>query len=251
MNTHQNKVAVVTGGTSGIGFETALELARGGARVFITGRDAERGDSAVAKAAESNVELTFVQHDAADEAQTQALFETVRQTTGRLDALIVNHGTLGNPAPVADQPASDFSSVLAVNTTGAFLAAKYALGLMGKGGSIVFVSSTVGQRVHFPGMSAYAASKAALVALSSALALEVAPLGIRSNVLTPGGVDTPMFRSTMGATPESASHVASLHALGRVADPSEIARAASFLASDDSSFVTGSVLTADGGMSIS
>jgi len=250
MKRFEGKVAVVTGGTSGIGYATALELARQGARVFITGRQEERGVAAVAQALEAEVDLTFVQHDAASEEDTRALFDVVREGAGRLDALIVSHGTLGNPGPVLEQSTADFRAVIDVNTTGSFMAAKYGLPLMRDGGAIVFVSSTVGSGVHFPGMSGYAVSKAALEALAKALALEVAGQGVRVNVLTPGGVDTPMFRSTMGATPESAAHIASLHAFGRVGRPEELAAAAVFLASDDAGFVTGSVLTADGGMTI-
>ncbi len=162
--------------------------------------------------------------------------------------MIASHGTLGNPGPVASQTLADFTAAVDVNLIGTFLVSRAAVRAMTKGGSIVLVASTVGNGVNFPGVSAYAATKAAIVAFAKTLALEVAGAGIRVNALVPGGVDTPMFRSTMGATPESAAHIASLHALGRVARSEELAAAVSFLASDAASFVTGSAMVVDGGM---
>jgi NAD(P)-dependent dehydrogenase (short-subunit alcohol dehydrogenase family) len=243
----QRKVIVVTGGTSGIGLASARALAAQGARVYVSGRRSEAFSASVAEASDT-LDLRFVRADVADEAEVSALFARVIDECGRVDGLVASHGTLGAPGPLAEQRLSDFRAAVDVNLVGTFLAARAAVRAMTGGGSIVLVASTVGNGVYFPGVSAYAATKASIVALAKTLALEVAPAGIRVNALVPGGVDTPMFRSTMGATPESAAHIASLHALGRVARPDELASAVVFLTSDASSFVTGSALYVDGGM---
>jgi NAD(P)-dependent dehydrogenase (short-subunit alcohol dehydrogenase family) len=147
--------------------------------------------------------------------------------------------------------AGDWDDTLEVNLTSAFLGAKHQIPAMlqSGGGSVIFTSTFVGYTVGFPGMAAYAASKAGLVGLAQALAAEFGPQGIRVNALLPGGTDTPMAHA-MNATPEMLAHVAGLHALKRIAQPEELARAALFLASDAASFVTGSAMLVDGGISI-
>ena len=247
MSRFQGKVAIITGGTSGIGLAAAQALADAGAVVYISGRREATGAAAAAQAGDA---VRFIQADASHEADVQALFQRVFDEQGRLDIVLASHGTLGVPAPVAQQTLSDFRSALDTNLVGSFLVAREAVRRMSAGGSLILVASTVGQGVNFPGVCAYAASKAGTVALAKGLSLEVAQAGIRVNALVPGGVDTAMFRSTMGATPESAAHIASLHALWRVAQPQEIASAVLFLASEDASFVTGSAFFVDGGMSV-
>lgn len=241
------KVVVITGGTSGIGLAAARALAAEGAQVYISGRTKAAGEAAAVQAGKS---VRFIAADAANEAEVQALFNGVVGEHGRVDVVVASHGTLGVPGPLAEQKLADFRTAIDTNLIGSFLVAREAVRRMKSGGSLILVASTVGNGVNFPGVSAYAASKAATVALAKGLSLEVAAAGIRVNALVPGGVDTQMFRSTMGATPESAAHIASLHALGRVARPEELAAAVLFLASDDASFVTGSALFIDGGMSV-
>lgn len=247
MSTLNGKVAIITGGTSGIGLASARALAVQGARVYIAGRRQATGEAAAAAA---GALVRYIPADASSESDVQSLFKRVLDEQGGVDVVVASHGTLGVPSPVAQQQLADFRVAIDTNLIGSFLVAREAVKAMKSGGSLVFVASTVGNGVNFPGVSAYAASKAATVALAKGLALEVSGAGIRVNALVPGGVDTPMFRSTMGGTPESAAHIASLHAMGRVASPEELAAAVLFLAGDDSSFVTGSALVVDGGMSI-
>jgi hypothetical protein len=144
-----------------------------------------------------------------------------------------------------------FADALAVNLTGSFLGAKHQIAQMLKngGGSVIFTSTFVGYSSAFPGVAAYAASKSGLIGLTQALAAEFGPQRVRVNALLPGAVDTDMYRE-MNGTPESQAFVTGLHALKRVATPEELARSALYLASDDSSFVSGTASLVDGGLSI-
>jgi NAD(P)-dependent dehydrogenase (short-subunit alcohol dehydrogenase family) len=153
--------------------------------------------------------------------------------------------------PTPDLSTAGWRETLDINLTSAFLAAKYQIPAVidRGGGSLIFTSTFVGHTVGMPGMAAYAASKAGLIGLTQALAAEFGPQGVRVNALLPGGTDTPMGRM-VAHTPEIAAHVASLHALKRIATPEEIARSALYLASDASSFTTGTALLVDGGVSI-
>ena len=181
----------------------------------------------------------------------KALVDLAVSRFGGLDIAFNNAGTLGEMGPTPDVSVAGWRDTIEINLTSAFLAAKYQVPAMIErgGGSIIFTSTFVGYTVGFPGMAAYAASKAGLIGLTQALAAEFGPQGIRVNALLPGGTDTPMGR--VGAnTPEAAAHVANLHALKRIASPAEIARSALYLASDASSFTTGTALLVDGGVSI-
>jgi hypothetical protein len=168
---------------------------------------------------------------------------------GGLDGAFNNAGTLGEMGQVPDMSLETWNQVVATNLDSAFLAAKYQIPAMraGGGGSIVFTSSFVGHTIGFPGMAAYAAAKAGLIGLTQVLAVEHGPENIRVNALLPGGTKTAMA----GDDPAFHEYVAGIHALKRMAEPEEIARAAEFLLSDAASFVTGSAMLCDGGNSIS
>jgi len=247
-----DKVAIVTGASSGIGHAAARLFARHGARLVVSARRKTEIDALVAAIHDDGGEAVAVLGDIGEERVAEALVETAVTRFGGLHIAFNNAGTLGEIGSVFDLSLSGWREALDTNLTGAFLAAKYQVPVMLEcgGGSLIFTSTFVGHTVGFPGMAAYAASKAGLVGLIQVIAAEFGPKGIRANALLPGGTDTPMGRAVAN-TPEARAYVESLHALKRLASPDEIAQAALHLASDESSFVTGSAFLVDGGLSIS
>jgi len=234
------KVAIVTGASSGIGYETARLFAREGAKVVVTARRQAELNALVADIERDGGEAVAVAGDIRDEHLARALVETAVGRFGGLDIAFNNAGTTGDAAPVSDISIDAWQAILDTNLTSAFLGSKYQLPAMIKrgGGSIIFTSTIVGSTIGFPGMGAYAASKAGLIGLMQVIAVEYGGYGIRANALLPGGTDTPMGRATAN-TPEARAFVEGLHALKRLALPEEIARSALYLASDASSFTTG------------
>ncbi|MDQ1833875.1 SDR family oxidoreductase [Massilia scottii] len=251
MNQLSGKVAIVTGASSGIGYETARLFAREGAKVVVTARRQAELDALVAEIERSGGEAIAVAGDIREEDTARALVEVAVGSFGGLDIAFNNAGTTGESVPVADMSAEAWNAILGTNLTSAFLGAKYQIPAMLKrgGGSIIFTSTFVGHTVGFPGMGAYAASKAGLIGLMQVIAVEYGTQGIRANALLPGGTDTPMGRAVAN-TPEARAFVEGLYALKRLARPQEIAQSALYLASDASSFTTGSSLMTDGGVSI-
>lgn len=247
----QDKVAIVTGASSGIGRATALLLARSGAAVVAGARGAE-GLLAIADEIRSfGGRVEWVAGDVSDESYAKALVETATSRFGGLHIAVNNAGTFGQMGPTTEVGADGWRQALDVNLTGAFFGAKHQIPalLAHSGGSLLFTSTFVGHTVGFPGVAAYAASKSGVIGLVQCLAAEFGPQGLRVNAVLPGGTDTPMARE-MNATPEAMASVAQLHALKRVAQPQEIAQAILFLASPAASFVTGTAMRVDGGVSI-
>jgi NAD(P)-dependent dehydrogenase (short-subunit alcohol dehydrogenase family) len=189
--------------------------------------------------------------DVRDEAFAAELVANAAREFGGLDVAFNNAGTLGEMGATADVSVQGWRDTLETNLTAAFLAAKQQIpALLARGaGSLIFTSTFVGHTVGIPGAAAYAASKAGLIGLVQTLAAELGPRGVRVNALLPGGTDTPMARA-MNAAPEAWAFVERLHALKRIATSEEQARSALYLASDLSSFTTGTALLADGGVSI-
>ncbi|MFC5743732.1 SDR family oxidoreductase [Dyella tabacisoli] len=247
-----NKVAIITGASSGIGYAAAKLFASEGARVVVTARRHAELEALVAEIESRGGEAVAVVGDVRDEQLARTLVQTAVSRFGGLDIAFNNVGSTGESAPVPDISLDGWRETLDINLTSAFLGAKYQIPAMEDrgGGSIIFTSTFVGYTVGFPGMGAYAASKAGLIGLTQVIAAEFGAKGIRANALLPGGTDTPMGR-TVTNTPESLAFVESLHAMKRLARPEEIARSALYLASDASSFTTGSALVVDGGVSIS
>lgn len=247
----EGKTAVITGASSGIGRAAARLFAREGARLVVTARRGAELDTLVAEINEEGGEAVALAGDITDESTARALAETAVKSFGGLDIAFNNAGTLGEMAPAAEISLSGWRETIDVNLTSAFACVRHQLPAMLErgGGSIVFTSTFVGHVLGFPGMAAYAAAKAGIVGLARVVAAEYGPQGIRANTMLVGGTDTPMGR-IVADTPEARSFVASLHALKRIADPDEIARAALFLASDQAGFVTGSAFSVDGGVTI-
>lgn len=248
----QGKVAIITGASSGIGAASAKLFAQEGARLVLGARRRDRLDGIVAAVGEMGGEAVALPGDVQEERYAAALVETALSRFGGLDIGFNNAGVIGAMSDAPSTAAEDWERTLRTNLTGAFYCAKYQIPAMyDRGaGSILFTSSFVGHTVGFPGMSAYAASKAGLIGMTRCLAVEHGPGGIRINALLPGGTRTPMA-GDFSHDSKAAERIAQLHAVKRMADPEEIAQAALFLASDAASFVTGSAMLVDGGNSVS
>lgn len=245
------KTVLITGASSGIGRASAQLFARHGAKLLVGARGAKALESLARELRSSGSTVLTLPGDVADEAWHEQAIEIALREFGSLDAAFNNAGQLGKAGPIAQLDASTWQQLLATNLSGAVLGAKHqarAMSAQGRG-SILFTGSFVGYSVGLSGMAAYGATKSGLLGLSRCLAAELGGQGIRVNAILPGGTDTAMAREFC-ASPEDRAAVARLHALGRLATPEEIARAALFLISDDSSFVTGSTMVVDGGNSI-
>jgi NAD(P)-dependent dehydrogenase (short-subunit alcohol dehydrogenase family) len=246
-----DKIAIVTGASSGIGHATARLFAREGARVVVAARRKAELDALVAAIAADGGRAVARAGDVADEAFAQALVEAAQAEFGGLDIAFNNAGTLGPMGATQDVSTQAWRETIETNLTGAFLGAKHQVPAMlaRGGGSLIFTSTIVGYTVGFPGVAAYAASKSGLIGLAQALAAEYGARGIRANAILPGGTDTPMHRA-MNGTAEAERFVIGLHALKRIASPDEIARSVVYLASDAATFTTGTAMVVDGGVSI-
>ncbi|MGF6479627.1 SDR family oxidoreductase [Paraburkholderia sp. JPY419] len=245
------KVAIVTGASAGIGRAAAKLFAAEGAKVVVAARREAELDTLVSEIARDGGTAVPLAGDVQSEEFATALVALAVSRFGRLDIAYNNAGKLGEMGPSTGVSEAGWSATLATNLTSAFIGAKHQIPEMIKqgGGSIIFTSTFVGYSFAFPGTAAYAASKAGLIGLTQALAAEYGAQGVRVNAILPGAVDTEMYRG-MNDTAESQTFVSGLHALKRVARPEEIARSALYLASDDSSFVTGTASLVDGGASI-
>lgn len=240
----ENKVAIITGASSGIGRATAMLFAAHGAAVVLNARGEKALQEVAADIRETGGRVHAVAGDAGLAETHSRLAEAAVSVFGGLDIAVNNAGAVGAMKPLAEISPAEWDDVLNVNLTSAFLGARYQIPLMltRGGGSIVFTSSFVGTSVGIPGMAAYGAAKAALMGLVKGITADYAISGIRANALLPGGVDTPAAGDA--AQKEWA---AGLHAMKRIAEPQEIAQAALFLTSPMASFVAGAALFADGG----
>ncbi len=242
---------LITGGGSGIGLSLAARLARAGATVHLSGR---REATLQAAVAQIGANARAYVGDAASATDRQRLFEALaKETGGRLDGLVVNAAKYGF-APLLDMGAEEIEAFFRVNAMSAihFVQKAHPLLMKGVGKSILFVSSTLGAK-PIEGVGAYAASKAAMNSLARSFALELAKDGIRVNAVLPGVVDTPIHNPQSANDPSRADkmeQLGSLHPLGRVGEPDEIAEAAAFLLSPQSSWTTGSLFFVDGGVSL-
>lgn len=243
----KDQVAIVTGGASGIGKAAASLFAREGARVVIGDVQVVAGQQ-VARAIEQAGGLAlYVRADVSRESDAQLLVDKTLETFGGTDILFSNAG-IGLSKNVTDTSLEDWRRVLDINLQGAFLCAKYVIPAMKQrgGGSIVINASANGLMAESD-LAAYCASKGGLIALTRSMALDYGKDNIRVNCLCAGYIDTPINEEYF-ARPGAREQAAKLHALGRIGQPEEVAYAALFLASREASFITGSVLTVDGGL---
>lgn len=241
----ENKVALITGGTTGIGLATAKRFAAEGARVVVTGRNRETLEAARRDLGDR---AEVVESDAGDEKQIAQLFEGLARSHRRLDVLFLNAG-IAKFAPLAEASVKDFDAMWTLNVRGPWLALKHALPLLSEGATVI-VNTSVANQKGMAGAAAYAATKAALRAVVRGAATELAARNIRVNAISPGPIETPIF-GKMGlprkAADELVQGIASRVPLGRIGSADEIAGAAVFLASEDASFITGSEIAVDGG----
>jgi NAD(P)-dependent dehydrogenase (short-subunit alcohol dehydrogenase family) len=241
----KGKVAVVTGGASGIGRATAALFARKGANVVVADYEPTGGQDTVKMIKGEGGEAFFVETDVSRPEDVERMVKETVKTYGLLDILFNNAG-VGETAKATEASLEHWERVLAINLRGVFLGCKYAIPRMIRngGGSIINNASILAE-VGFSEATAYAASKHGIVGLTQTIAIDYAAQGIRANTVCPGFIRTPMVMK--GLDEETRGYIAGLHPLGRMGEPEEVAEAVLFLASDRSSFVTGTCLFVDGG----
>lgn len=245
-----NKIAIITGASSGIGRATAKLFAGEGAKIIIGARREKELNALVDDIIADGGQARALAGDVTSEAYSKALVDLAISEFGGLDIAFNNAGILGSDHAVTDLKLEDWNETLQINLTGGFLGAKYQIPVMlDKGGSIIFTSSFVGNGIGMPNKAAYAASKAGIVGLTQSLATEYGAKNIRVNAILPGATETPMA-DEFGTSPEIIEFVEQMHALKRRAKPEEIARSVLYLASDAASFTTGTAMLVDGGVSI-
>lgn len=244
------KVALVTGGASGLGAESARRLAREGAKVMLTDVTAEAGQAVTDEILAAGGTAAFMTHDVVDEARWIEVVAETKSRFGRLD-ILVNSAGIGGGEPLLEATLEGWRRVTGVNLDGTFLGVRHAAPLMvaAGAGSIINISSILG-KVGLPGAASYCASKGGVALFTKAAALELAPLGVRVNSVHPGFIETPMVMNALRESEnenERRDMIVSRHAMLRLGVPREIADAIVFLASDESSFMTGSEMVVDGG----
>lgn len=248
-----NQVVLITGALTGIGRAGAIAFAKDGARLIVSGRHDAPGEALAAELRALGAEADFIRADVRHEDDVRNLVERTVARFGALDVAVNNAGTEGQPGPVTEQTADTFAAVFDTNVLGTLLGMKYEMRAMqaqgdGKGrGSIINISSTMGHK-GAPNASVYTASKHAVEGLTKAAALEGAAFNVRVNAVAPGPVDTGMLDRFTG-TPERKAGLIAGVPLKRMGHPDEIAQAVLFLASDKVPFLTGQILSVDGGKS--
>ena len=243
------KVAIITGASSGIGRATAIALAKDGVRVVIAARRANESKETLQLVKEAGGDGIFIKTDVAREDEVKKLVELTVEKYGKLDYAFNNAGIEEMHTSFVDQTSAVFDNIMNINVKGIWLSMKYEIPQMLKngGGSIVNTSSVAGV-IGFAQMPIYSASKHAVLGLTKSSALEYAKSGIRINAVAPGGVETDMYERTVGDNKQFFQTIIAMHPIGRVGKPEEIANAVVWLLSDKASFVTGHTLLVDGGL---
>lgn len=241
------KVAIVTGGSSGIGKATAIAFAREGAKVVVASRREKEGQETVKQVQSAGSEGFFIKTDVSKETDVSAMVEKTIATYGHLDYAFNNAGIEQIPTPLVEQTEETFDQVMDINVKGVWLCMKHQIPqmLVSGGGAIVNMSSIAGM-IGAPGLPIYVASKHAVLGLTKSVALEYAKEGIRINAVCPGMIETDLLDRAF-ANQEVKERLIAMHPIGRVGKPEEIAEAVVWLCSDKASFVTGQSLPLDGG----
>ena len=245
----EGKVAVITGGSSGIGLATAQRFVDEGAYVFIAGRRQNEVDSAVKQISKNNNNVTGVQGDVSNLADLDRLYDTVKQQKGRIDVLFANAG-VGEFVPLEAITEAHFDKTFNINVKGLLFTVQKALPLFQDGGSIILTTSIASSK-GAGALSVYSATKAAIRSFARTWTVDLKHRKIRVNAISPGSIDTPGFRGSLQTAEQLEQFKASVVAtipLGRIGSPEDVAKVVSFLASDDSGFITGIELFVDGGM---
>ncbi|BAY87568.1 short chain dehydrogenase [Calothrix parasitica NIES-267] len=247
-NSLKGKVALVTGGTTGIGQETAIALAGAGAKVIVTGRGIERGEETVNLIKKQGGEATFVRADVSQATEVEAMVKQAVETYGRLDCAFNNAGTEGKLAPITELSEEDLNKVIDINLKGTWLCLKYEIAQMLKQGSGAIVNTSSGYgEVGGANASLYSASKHGIIGLTKSLALEYATKGIRINAVAPGPIDTGMPDRGTSSKEALENYISTFVPMNRMGTAREVAEAVIWLFSDAASFVTGTTLAVDGG----
>jgi NAD(P)-dependent dehydrogenase (short-subunit alcohol dehydrogenase family) len=242
-----NPVVLITGALTGIGRATAVAFAKDGARVVASGRREAEGKALEAELRSLGAEAAFIHADVRREDDVSSLIDQTVARFGRIDAAVNAAGTEGRPGPVSEQTAGSYAATFDTNVLGTLLSMKHELRVMQAqgSGSIINISSTYGH-AGGAGASVYVGSKHAVEGMTKSAALEAASSGVRINAVAPGPIETAMLKRFTGTAERKAALLKTVP-LGRVGDPADIARAAVFLASEKASFITGQILTVDGG----
>ena len=243
------KVAIVTGGSSGIGRATAVAFAREGAKVVVASRRIKEGEETVQLIKKAGSDGFFIKTDVAKAADVKTMVEKTVATYGRLDYACNNAGMVEpKPGPLVEQSEETFDQIVSVNIKGVWLSMKYEIPeILKRGGGAIVNMSSVAGLVGFPGIAIYIASKHAVIGLTKAAAVEYSKSGIRINAVNPAAIETEMLAHVAGGNAEAKAQMAAGHPIGRIGKPEEIADAVVWLCSDKASFVTGHSLLVDGG----
>lgn len=242
------KTVIITGGTTGIGKATALHFAKNGYNVVITSRNAGKEASVIADFKQNGVDITFLPLDVTNEEQVKSVIETTVKKFGKLDSIVNNSGiSLGN-AVLAETESNDLKQMLETNVMGVYYGMKYAIIEMLKtgGGTIVNLASIAGLNGLYA-TAQYNASKHAVVGLTKGASIDYAQQGIRVNAVAPGAIKTDILKNAIASGTYDVSSIEAIHPMNRLGEVEDIAKAIYFLASDENTFMTGTILNIDGG----